>query len=62
MSELENVGEPCVHACAYGCGRKYDILVTQVVDMSTTALCIPCFMSFAQNVMQAMVEPENPDV
>lgn len=61
MTEHEH-GVACIHACAWGCGRMYDVLVTQAVDMSTTALCMPCFMSFAKNVMQAMVDASNPDV
>lgn len=52
----------CLHACSYNCGRQYDVIVTQVVDGSTMFLCIPCFMSFAHNVMQAMVDPNNPGV
>lgn len=62
MSDQDNTGEACMHACTWGCGRKYDIVVTQVIDASTLFLCIPCFMSFAHNVMQAMVDADSADV
>lgn len=52
----------CAHACAWGCGRKYDVIVVQVVDNSTLMLCLPDFVSFASNVAKAMTEPNNPDV
>lgn len=52
----------CLHACQDGCGRTYDVIITQVVDGSTAFYCIPCFMAFAHQVMQAMVEPDNAQV
>lgn len=52
----------CLHACQDGCGRTYDVVIIQVVDGSTSFYCIPCFMGFAHQVMQAMVEPHNPQV
>lgn len=62
MADEAQTGEACIHACAWGCGRKYDVIVTQVVDASTLMLCIPCMLSFARNVAQAMVEAESPEV
>lgn len=62
MAEEEHTGEACIHACAWGCGRKYDIICTQVIDASTLMLCIPCFLSFARNVAQAMVDEYDPAV
>lgn len=52
----------CLHSCSYGCGRTYDVMVVQVVDGSTMFLCMPCFMSFAHQIMTAMVEETNADV
>lgn len=62
MAQEDDTGEVCIHACAWGCGRKYDVLVIQVVDASTLMLCIPCMLSFARNVAQAMVEAESAEV
>ena len=62
MAEEPQTGEACTHACTWACGRKYDIVVTQVIAASTLFLCLPCFMSFAHNVMQAMVDADNADV
>jgi hypothetical protein len=49
----------CTHACAFGCGRNYDVIVVQVADNSTLMLCMPDFVSFAANVAKAMVEPDD---
>lgn len=52
-------GVACTHACAWGCGRTYDVIVVQVVDNSTLMLCLPDFVSFAANVAKAMTEPDD---
>lgn len=61
MSETVEIAA-CIHACSMGCGRKYDMIVVQVIDGSTLMLCIPCFTSFAVNIMKAMLEKESPEV
>lgn len=61
MSE-QPTGVACAHACGFGCGRPYDVIVTQVVDNSTLMLCMPDFVSFAANVAKSMVEPDDPQV
>lgn len=61
MAENET-GEACIHACSFGCGRKYDVIVTQVVDGSTLFLCMPDLVSFVRNVAQSMVEPDSPEI
>lgn len=58
MAEHEH-GVACTHACTWGCGRKYDIIITQVVDASTLMLCMPCLISFARNLAEAMIEPDS---
>lgn len=62
MDDEEHTGEVCIHACSWGCGRKYDIILTQIVDASTLMLCIPCMLSFSRNVAQAMVEADSGEV
>lgn len=54
--------EPCTHACSYGCGRKYDAILIQVVDASTLMLCMPCLMSLSHQIMKSMVEAGDPGV
>lgn len=61
MSEPMEIAA-CIHACSMGCGRKYDMVVVQIVDGSTLMLCIPCFTSFAANIMKAMLDKEAPEV
>lgn len=58
MSE-PTMAQACTHACSYGCGRMYDCVFTQVIDASTLFLCMPCFMTFARNIMEAMVEADS---
>lgn len=62
MPDENDTGQACIHACAWGCGRKYDVIIVQIIDGSTLMLCIPCMTSFSVNVMKAMVEPESPEV
>lgn len=61
MAELSTV-EACTHACSFACGRKYDVVFTQVVDSSTLFLCMPCLVNLVKNITQAMVEPDSPDI
>ena len=61
MTELRTV-EACTHACSFACGRKYDVVFTQVVDSSTLFLCMPCLVNLVKNIAMAMVEPDSPDI
>lgn len=61
MTEITTV-EACTHACSFACGRKYDVVFTQVVDSSTLFLCMPCLVNLVKNITQAMVEPDAPEI
>lgn len=61
MTQLTTV-EACTHACSFACGRKYDVVFTQVVDSSTLFLCMPCLVNLVKNIAQAMVEPDAPEI
>lgn len=61
MTELTTV-EACTHACSFACGRKYDVVFTQVVDSSTLFLCMPCLVNLVKNIAQAMIEPDAPEI
>lgn len=50
------------YPCSYGCGNQIDVILTQVEDSTTLMLCMPCFILTAQQVLEAMVNPDNPDV
>lgn len=62
MTEQVAEAAACLHACQYGCGRPYDVIMVQVIDGSSSFLCIPCLMAWSHQIMTAMVEPENPQV
>lgn len=50
------------YGCVNGDGNPYDFVVTVVNDMSTLALCSPCFIRTAMNMLEAMSNPDNPEV
>jgi hypothetical protein len=47
------------YGCERACGRPYDVIVTQVADMTSEALCYPCFVQQAATVLAAIVEQDN---
>lgn len=58
----EGVTEPRSYGCSYGCGNPYDFVVVTVSDMSSLALCAICFMRTATDMMQAVIDADNPEV
>lgn len=54
--------DECNHLCSMGCGNRYEFVVTTVSDMSSLALCVPCFIGNATAMLTAITEPDNPDV
>jgi hypothetical protein len=61
MADLPDA-KPCLHACQTECGRTYDVIIIQPVDGSTLFYCMPCMLNFAHQLMQSMVEPDNPEI
>jgi len=50
------------YGCSFGCGNPYDYIVTSVADATTEFLCVPCYIRLATEMIQAITEPDNPDV
>jgi len=50
------------YPCSYGCGNQIDVIITQVDDSSTLLLCFPCYVLTAQQVLEAMLNPDDPGV
>lgn len=50
------------YGCTYGCGNPYDVVLINVTDSSTLFLCVPCFVKTASDIVDAMTNPDDPDV
>jgi hypothetical protein len=50
------------YGCTYGCGNPYDFLLVSVADSTTEFLCLPCLVHLAGDMVEAMVNPDNPEV
>lgn len=61
MSEPETI-EPRSYGCSLGCGNPYDFVVVLVQDSTTQMLCTPCFVRTAADMLDAMTNPNDPEV
>lgn len=50
------------YGCSLACGNPYDFVVVLVQDGTTQFLCTPCFVRTAQDMLQAMIDGQNPEV
>lgn len=50
------------YGCSSACGNPYDFVVVSVQDAETLMLCVPCFVRTAQDMLEAMINPDNPEV
>lgn len=49
------------YGCTNGDGRPYDIVMIAIADGTTDFLCMPCFVSVAAAIAEAMVNPDSPE-
>lgn len=61
MSEVVET-EPRSYGCSLGCGNPYDFVVVLVEDGSAQMLCTPCFVRTAADMLEAMLNPDSPEV
>jgi hypothetical protein len=54
--------EPRSYGCSLACGNPYDFIVVLVEDSSTQMLCTPCFVRTAADMLEAMLNPDDPEV
>lgn len=50
------------YGCTFGCGNPYDYIIVTVADGTTELVCLPCFLKLASDVLEAVMNPDNPDV
>lgn len=62
MTELTKRQIKRSYGCSYGCGNPFDFMVVSNKDLSTLALCTPCFIQTAAQMLEAMTNPENSEV
>lgn len=50
------------YGCTFGCGNPYDYILVTVIDGSTEFVCTPCFIRLAADMVEAITNPESPEV
>lgn len=50
------------YGCTYGCGNPYDFIVITIDSKEFLALCTPCFIQTAAQMLEAMQNPDNPEI
>jgi hypothetical protein len=50
------------YGCTFGCGNPYDFVFISVRDGTTEFLCLPCMVKLATDMVDVMVNPDNPDI
>jgi hypothetical protein len=50
------------YGCSWGCGNPYDYVVISVADGTTEFLDLVCFLKLAQEMINAVINPDDPDV
>lgn len=50
------------YGCSLGCGNPYDFIIVMVKGAETQFLCTPCFVQQAAQMLEAMINPDNPDI
>jgi hypothetical protein len=50
------------YGCSWGCGNPYDYVIINVGDGTTEFLCLVCYLKLAQEIINAVVNPDDPDV
>lgn len=61
MDDVETI-EPRSYGCSLACGNPYDFIVVLVQDGTTQMLCTPCFVRTAADMLEAMTNPDDPEV
>lgn len=46
-------------ACSFGCGNDSNFALVDIGSSDTSFLCVPCFLHVAENMAQAMLNPDN---
>jgi hypothetical protein len=50
------------YGCSWGCGNPYDYIIISVVDSTTELLCLVCMLKLMQDMIMAVLNPEDPAV
>lgn len=62
---MVDTGESTVqrsYGCSLGCGNPYDFVIVMVSGAETQFLCTPCFVQQAGQMLEAMINPDNPEI
>ena len=50
------------YGCSWGCGNPYDYVIINVADGTTEFLCLVCLLKLCQEMIGAVLNPDDPDV
>lgn len=50
------------YGCTFGCGNPYDYVLVAVADGTTEFLCLPCYVKLATEMVEAVTNPNAPNV
>ena len=50
------------YGCSWGCGNPYDYVIINVGDGTTEFLCLVCLLKLCQEMINAVINPDDPDV
>ena len=50
------------YGCSWGCGNPYDYVIISVADGTTEFLCLVCLLKLCQDMIGAVLNPNDPDV
>jgi hypothetical protein len=50
------------YGCSWGCGNPYDYVIISVADGTTEFMCLVCFLQLAQDMIMAVLNPQDPAV
>jgi hypothetical protein len=50
------------YGCTFGCGNPYDYIMISVADGQTEFLCMPCFVKLANDMVGALLDPDDPAI
>lgn len=50
------------YGCSWGCGNPYDYAIISIGDGTTEFLCLVCLLKLCQEMINAVVNPDDPDV
>lgn len=62
MTPIQPAQNQRSYGCTLGCGNAYDFVLVDVRSGDTEMLCTPCYIRLASDMVEAITNPEDPNV